>query len=74
MIDCPMLIAQIREKRVVQPTPTQNIQMMRSKPCEEDPNMTMMLRSGTTIGEIKRNDLNKICGFIRPIQRNLSST
>lgn len=49
----PKLIAQMREKGVLQPTPTQNIQMMRSKPREEDPNMNMVLRSGETIGEAK---------------------
>ena len=39
------------EKGALQPTPTQNIQMMRSKPCEEDPNVNIVLRSGATIGE-----------------------
>jgi len=50
MVDCPMLIAQMRKKGVLQPTSMQNIQMMRSKPCEEDPNVNMMLRSGATTG------------------------
>ena len=27
--------------------------MMRSEPCEEDPNVNMMLRSDTTMGEYK---------------------
>ena len=53
MVDCPTLIAQMCEKGVLQPTLTQNIQMMRSEPCKEDPNMNMMLRSGATIGEDK---------------------
>ena len=43
----------MREKGVLQPTLTQNIQMMRSEPREEDPNVNMMLRSGATIGEDK---------------------
>jgi len=45
-----MLIAQIREKRAVQPTITQNMQMMRSEPCEEDPKVNMVLRSGMATG------------------------
>lgn len=32
----------------------QNIQMMRSKLREEDPNVNMMIRSGTATGEDKR--------------------
>lgn len=40
-------------KGVLQPTPTQNIQMMRSELCEEDPNVNMMLRSGVTTREDK---------------------
>ena len=43
MIDCPTLIAQMHEKGVLQPNQTQNIQMMRSKPREEDPNVNMVL-------------------------------
>ena len=54
MIDCPTLIAQIREKRVVQQMTTQNVQNMRAEPCEEDPNINMVLKSGTTTGEDKR--------------------
>lgn len=53
MIDYPTLIAQMREKGVLQPPPTQNIQMMRLEPCEEDPNVNMMLRSDATTGEDK---------------------
>jgi len=53
MIDFPTLIAQIREKRLAQPTVTQNIQLMRSELCEEDPNVNMMLISGTTTGKDK---------------------
>lgn len=36
-----------------------NIQMMRSEPCEEDPNVNMMLRSGATTGEDKRKQLKQ---------------
>ena len=53
MIDYPTLIAQMREKGVLEPPPTQNIQMMRSEPREEDPNVNMMLKSSVTTGEDK---------------------
>ena len=41
------------ERGVLQPPLTQNIQMMRSEPHEEDSNVNMVLRSGATIGEDK---------------------
>lgn len=50
MVDYSTLIAQIHEKGVLQSPPTQNIQMMRAEPREEDPSINMVLRSGTTIG------------------------
>ena len=53
MVDYPMLITQMREKGVRQPTLTQNIQMMRSELGEEDPNVNMVLRSDATIREDK---------------------
>lgn len=40
----------MHEKGVLQPTPTQNFQMMRSEPCEEYPNINMVLRSDETTG------------------------
>lgn len=43
MINCPTLIAQMHENGTLQPTLTHNVQMMRSKPHEEDPNLNMML-------------------------------
>jgi len=49
----------MQEKGVLQPPPTQNIQMMRCEVHEEDPNVNMMLRSGTTIGEDKGNQLKE---------------
>ena len=49
----------MRDKGVFQHPPTQNIQMMRSEPCKEDPNMNMMLRSGETIGEDKGKQLEE---------------
>ena len=51
--DCPTLIVRLREKGVLQPPPTQNLQMMRSEPREEDPNVNMMLRSDMTMGDDK---------------------
>lgn len=43
----------MRERGVLQPTPTQNIQMMRYEPRKEDPNVNMVLKSSMTIGEDK---------------------
>ena len=54
MVYFPTLIAQIHEKGVLQSTLTQNIQMMRSEPCKEEPNVKMVLRSSVTIGEDER--------------------
>ena len=54
VVDFPTLIAQMREKGVLQTTPTQNIQMMKIELREGDPNMNMMLRSGATTREDKR--------------------
>lgn len=34
-------------------TPTQNIQMMRAEPHEEEPSINIVMRSGITIGEDK---------------------
>lgn len=55
LIDFPTLIAQICEKRPVPPTMTQNVQMMRFEPRDEDTNVNTVLRSGTTTGEEKGN-------------------
>lgn len=41
------------EKRAQPQQATQNLQMMRDEPCEEDPNVNIMLRSRMTIGEDK---------------------
>ena len=51
--DFPSLVAKMREKGVLQPPPTQNLQIVRSEPCEEDPNVNMMPRSGVTMGDDK---------------------
>jgi len=53
MIECSTLIVQISEKRAVQPTLTQNVQMMRFEPREEDPKVNTMLKSGMAIGKDK---------------------
>jgi len=49
----------MQEKGVLQSTPTQNIQMMKVEPREEDPNMNMVLRSDATTGEDKGKQLKK---------------
>lgn len=51
--DCPTLIARLRNKGALQPPPIQNLQMMRSKPQKEDPNVNIVLRSGITTGDYK---------------------
>lgn len=43
----------MREKGVLPGTPTQNVQMMKAEPREEDTNVNMMLRSGAATGEYK---------------------
>ena len=53
VVDFLTLITQMREKGVLQPASTQNIQMMRTEPCEGDPNVNIVLRSGMNIGEDK---------------------
>jgi len=59
MVDFPTLIAQMHEKGLLQPTPTQNIQMMRFELCEEDPNVNMVLRIGATTREDKGKQLEQ---------------
>jgi len=53
MEDCPTLIVRLRDKGALQPPPTQNLQMMKSEPREEDPNVNIVLRSGIMIGDDK---------------------
>ena len=53
MEDCPTLIARLHDDGVLQPPPTQKLQMMRSKPHEEDPNVNIVLRSGIMTGDDK---------------------
>jgi len=43
----------MHKKGVLQPPLTQNLQMMRFEPREEDPNVKMMLKSGMMIGDDK---------------------
>ena len=40
---CPTLIVRVHDKGVLLPPPTQNLQMMRSKPHMEDPNVNIVL-------------------------------
>ena len=51
LLDCPMLIAHIRDKKAMPPTTTQNVQMMRSEPRDGEPKINMVIRSGAAIGE-----------------------
>jgi len=51
--DCPTLIARIQDKGVLPLPPTQNLQMMKSKLREEDPNVNTVLRSGIATGDDK---------------------
>jgi len=53
MEDYPTLIARLHDKGIVQPPPPQNLQMMRSEPCEEDSNANIVIRSGITTGDDK---------------------
>lgn len=59
MVYYPMLVTQMHKKWVLQPTPTQNIQMMRFEPRNKYPNVNIMLRSGTTTGEDKGKQLEE---------------
>jgi len=51
--DYPTLIARLRDKDALPPLPTENLQMMRPEPSEEDPNVNIVLRSGITAGDDK---------------------
>ena len=48
-----MLIARTRKKGALPPQPTQNLQMMRFEPREEDLNLNIVLRSGIEMGDDK---------------------
>lgn len=47
-----MLIAQIHNKKAAPLATTQNMQMMRSEPCNNEPKVNMVLRSGATMTKI----------------------
>lgn len=47
------MIAKIQEKKAQPQQPTQNLLMTRVEPCEEDPNVNIMLRSGVMTGDDK---------------------
>ena len=70
--DYPTLIVRLREKGVLQPPLTQNLQMMRFESHEEDLNVNMMLRSSMTTAMIKGSSQKKVRGFARLLQRNLN--
>lgn len=51
--DFLILITKMRENKTQTQHPTLNIQMMRSKPCEEDHNVNIVMRSGVATGKDK---------------------
>jgi len=51
--DYPVLIAKMHEKGMQPQQPTQNLQMMRVEPREEDPNVNIVLPRGMAMGEDK---------------------
>jgi len=63
------MIARIHDKGALPPLLTQNLQMMRSKSREEDPNVNIVLKSGIAIGDNKKT----VHGFAKPSQKRLSS-
>ena len=62
---CPTLIARIRDKGVLLPPLTQNPQMMRSEPYEEDLNMNILLQSGIATGDDKGKQPKIVLGFAK---------
>ena len=57
--DCPTLIPRIDDKGALPPPLTQNLQMMRSEPHEEDLNVNIVIRSGITTGDDKGKQLEE---------------
>jgi len=55
--DCLVLLGKIHKKGAQPQQPTQNLQMMRAEPCDEDRNVNIMLRSGMMVGEDKGKKL-----------------
>ena len=51
--ECPVLMAKMQEKKVQPQNPSQNLQMMKVKPHEEDPNVNIVLRSEITTSDDK---------------------
>jgi len=48
-----VMTASMQEKKAQPQHPTQKLQMMRNEPCEEDPNVNIMLISRITTGDNK---------------------
>jgi len=53
MEDSPTLIVRIYDKRVLPLQPTQNLQMVRDEPREENLNVNIVLLSGIVMGNDK---------------------
>jgi len=59
MEDCPTLITRLCDKGILQTPSTQNLQMMRSELCEEDPNVSIMFQSDIMTGDDKGKQLKE---------------
>jgi len=66
MEDFPTLVARIHDKGELRPPLTQNLQMMRSKPCEEDINVNILPRSGIIMGDDKGKNEKIVLRFAKP--------
>lgn len=62
--DCLVLIAKMQENKTQPQQPTQNLQMVRVKPREEDSNINIVLRSGITTSADKGKQLEEE-GWVR---------
>jgi len=56
LLDCPKLITQIRDKKATPLTTTQNVQMMRSEPGNDQPMVNMVVRSGAATGAVNKEN------------------
>lgn len=67
------MIVRLRNKGILQPPLTQNLQMMRYELHEEDPNVNIMLRRGITIGDDKGKQPKESAWVCKAPTRNQSS-
>lgn len=57
---CPTILEKIGEKGAQPPQLKKNLQIMMVEPCEEDPKVNIMLRSGTTMRENEGKQLAEV--------------